>query len=467
MLDLQTFFHADDRIHLYRSGVCASEGQSVLYWMQNAQRGRDNPALDAALALGNELQLPVLVLFVLTVYPDANLRHYTFLLQGLEETARDLSRRGTPLILRPGSPPDQVLQAVRTLRAAALITDESATRLPRQWRAEVSAQLTLPFAGVDADVLVPTRHFPKEEWAARTLRPKIHRLLPVYLQPLSDQQARYPLSQPPCDPGLASEPLRALEQLRIERRIAPSPLFRGGQSEGEKRLRRFLEERLVSYPVQRNHPEDATGTSELSAYLHFGQISIQRIAWEVETRAREHHGGQQEAAGMAAFLEEIIVRRELAINFALRNPLYDRLEGCPEWGRKTLQKHLQDPREWDYTREQFEQASTHDELWNACQREMVTTGRMHNYMRMYWAKKILEWSAEPEQAFAHAIYLNDTYELDGRDANGYTGIAWAIGGKHDRPWGPERPIFGLIRLMSENGMRRKFDTRAYIERWSE
>ena len=161
----------------------------------------------------------------------------------------------------------------------------------------------------------------------------------------------------------------------------------------------------------------------------------------------------------------MIVRRELAINFAYYNPHYDSLEGCPDWGRKTLQKHASDLREWLYTRQEFEEGRTHDALWNACQNEMVETGRMHGYMRMYWGKKILEWSETPEEAFQNAVYLNDKYELDGRDANGYTGISWAIGGRHDRPW-RERPIFGLIRYMSANGIKQKIDTQAYIYKHS-
>ena len=462
MLELQTFFANDQRVRLCRPGIC-DDGQCVLYWMQNAQRGRDNAALNAAIALGNALQLPVLVLFVLTVYPAANVRHYTFLLEGLTETSRDLHSRGTPLLIRQGTPAQEVIHACSELRAAALISDESSTRLPRQWRDEIGQKLTIPFACVDADVLIPTQHFQKEEWAARTLRPKIQKLLPTYLQPINDLETAYPLAQPPCDPGPIQAPLKMLERLSIERSVKASSLFHGGQSEAERRLHIFLRERLAGYDQQRNHPEDA-GTSELSAYLHFGQISVQRVAWEVEQCNSEQSNQRAEIdVGKAAFLEELIVRRELAINFVLRNSHYDTLEGCPAWGQETLRKHAQDPRERIYTRDELEQAITHDDLWNASQREMVTTGRMHGYMRMYWGKKILEWCETPEEAFAHAVYLNDKYELDGRDADGYTGIAWAIGGRHDRPW-KERPIFGMVRFMSLDGMRRKIDVEAYIRR---
>jgi deoxyribodipyrimidine photo-lyase len=462
MLDIQSFFEDDARVHLYRAGLCDSDGQCVLYWMQNAQRGRDNPALNAAIAVGNALALPVVTLFVLTLYPAANLRHYTFLLEGLQETAHDLRQRGTPLLMRQGSPPEEVSRVLTEVHAAVLISDESATRLPRQWREELRQMLEIPFVCVDADVLIPTHHFPKEEWAARTLRPKVHRLLPTYLQPISDLDVIHPLDQPPCDPGPASDPLTLLKNLPVARDVASSPFFHGGQSEAHRRLHIFLHERLADYAEQRNYLE-GTGTSELSAYLHFGQVSVQRLAWEIEHFSNPD--AKQIEQSQAAFLEELIVRRELAINFALRNPHYDRLEGCPDWGRASLQKHIVDPREWIYTRDELEQARTHDDLWNACQREMVISGRMHNYMRMYWAKKLLEWSNDPQEAFAHAVYLNDKYELDGRDANGYTGIAWALGGRHDRPWGPERPIFGLVRFMSLAGMQRKLATQIYITRW--
>lgn len=467
MLDITTFFAKQDRVQVYRSGICDEQGTCVLYWMQRSQRGLENHALNAAIQLGNALKLPVLVLFVVADYPAANLRHYTFMLEGLAVTARHLQQRGTPLVLRRGQPPEEVIQLAQELHAAAVISDESELRTPRLWRKAVAERLAVPFACVDADVLVPTKHFPKEEWAARTLRPKIQRLLPTYLHSIVDAKPDYSLAQPPCDSGATKNPLHYLATLHIDTSVEASPVFHGGQDEGEKRLRSFIERRLAGYAERRNLPEVAE-TSELSAYLHFGHISVQQLAWEIEQYVPPTSGSNliDVSGGRTAYLEELIVRRELAINFALRNPHYDSLEGCPDWAQKTLQKHATDPRPWNYSREELEFSRTHDELWNACQREMTTTGRMYGYMRMYWAKKILEWVVTPEQAFADAVYLNDKYELDGRDANGYTGIAWAIGGKHDRPWGPERPIFGLVRYMALSGMQRKMDTRAYMYKWS-
>ncbi len=467
MIELTTFFATDERIRVYRPGLCAEQGRCVLYWMQRAQRGQENQALNAAISLGNALSLPVVVAFVIADYPGANLRHYQFMLEGVAQAARHLAKRGTPLVIRRGEPPREIVTLAHELQSAAVISDEGELRTPRRWRQRVTEQIDIPFACVDADVVVPSKFFPKEEWAARTIRPKLQRLLPTYLQPIADLETLHPLNSPPCDPGNVADPQSYLDSLQIDRSVAPSPIYRGGQDEGKRLLRRFIAKRLSTYETQRNLPELA-GTSELSAYLHFGQLSVQQMAWEIEQHVPEATGSAQIdiTGGRAAYLEELIVRRELAVNFALRNPNYDTLAGCPTWGQETLRKHQNDPRPWLYTREELEQARTHDELWNASQREMMVTGRMHGYMRMYWAKKILEWSASAEEAFGHAVYLNDRYELDGRDANGYTGIAWAIGGKHDRPWPPERPIFGLIRYMTLSGMQRKMDTRLYIYKWS-
>ncbi|MHC5538059.1 hypothetical protein ACYOEI_07475 [Singulisphaera rosea] len=220
-------------------------------------------------------------------------------------------------------------------------------------------------------------------------------------------------------------------------------------------MARFLKHRLPQYATDRNEPTPYC-SSELSAHLHFGHVGPLSIALAVLESGADR-------VNIDVYLEELIVRRELSVNFVARNPDYDRIEGCPEWGLKTLAKHAGDPRPTLYTTAQLEAGETHDPLWNAAQKEMVLTGRMHNYLRMYWAKKILEWSPDAEAAFSVAVDLNDRYEMDGRDPNGYAGIAWAIGGKHDRPW-PERPIFGTVRFMSYESTRRKFDSAAYMDR---
>ncbi|MBV8486935.1 MAG: hypothetical protein JO161_01520, partial [Planctomycetaceae bacterium] len=335
--------------------------------------------------------------------------------------------------------------------ASLLIGDENPIRIAQTWREQVANSLKIPFYLVDADVVVPTSLFPHEEFAARTLRPKVHRVLEQYLKPLPAPKACIDWNKP-VPAGEVIEPDVLLARLEVGG-AAEVPGYRGGTREAKRRLNRFLRERLDHYAADRNEPVPYS-TTELSAHLHFGHISPLSIALEVQKSDAPRQN-------VDALLEELVVRRELAINFVARNPQYDQLAGCPEWARKTLAAHAADPRPVLYSAAQLEAAETHDPLWNAAQKEMVLTGRMHNYLRMYWAKKFLEWTPDAETAFEIAVDLNDRYEMDGRDPNGYTGIAWAIGGKHDRPW-PERPIFGTVRYMSYESTRRKFHSARYI-----
>jgi deoxyribodipyrimidine photo-lyase len=440
------------RVRVLRPGAPDPVGRCVVYWMQRAQRGVDNPALNMAIALGNAVGQPVLAVFSLTAdYPDAQRRHYRFLVEGLVDAGRDLAARGVPLVVRLGRPGEVVPALAAEVGASLVVGDENPVRVGQQWREQVAGTLKVPFHLVDADVVVPTSLFPKEEFAARTLRPKIHRVWDDYLKPLPSPDARVAWNGP-RPAGEAIDPDGLMARLKVGG-VPEVPGYHGGTREAQRRLDRFVRERLDHYARDRNEPTPYA-TTELSAHLHFGHISPLTIALEVR---------KSEAPGenVDSLLEELIVRRELAINFVARNPQYDRLAGCPEWARKTLEKHASDRRPMLYTAAELEAGETHDPLWNAAQKEMVVTGRMHNYLRMYWAKKILEWSADAETAFQIAVDLNDRYEMDGRDPNGYTGVAWAIGGKHDRPW-PERPIFGTVRFMSYESTRRKFDSAAYI-----
>jgi deoxyribodipyrimidine photo-lyase len=446
---------ADARVTVRRSGP-PIEGRSVVYWMQRAQRGLDNPALNIAIEAANELKKPVAVFFGLhPKYPNANLRHYAFLIEGLAETKRRVEARGAAFIFRP-YPNHDLIRFCDEAGACLVIGDENPLRAPESWRRKAAEKLRAPLWTVDADVIVPTKFFPKEEFAARTLRPKLHRVLSSFLAPLENTRAKFKWNPNDIPASQSLDEKRLLEELPFDRGAQPVDSFKGGTAAGQKLLKRFLRDRLSQYDTARNLP-NLPGTSELSAYLHFGHLGPLTIALAVRD-------ADAPKAAKDAYLEELIVRRELAINFVARNPEYDTLAGCHEWARKTLATHARDEREFLYTEAQFENAETHDSLWNAAQMEMVVTGRMHGYLRMYWAKKILEWTRTPEEAFDIAIRLNDRYELDGRDPNGYTGVAWAIGGKHDRPWGPERPIFGLIRYMNYNGCARKFDVKSYIQR---
>jgi deoxyribodipyrimidine photo-lyase len=447
---------SDPRVLARKSGPADPDGKCVVYWMQRAQRGIDNPALDVAIEAANLLQKPVLVFFGLHPgYPNANLRHYSFLIEGVAGIKAAVERRGALFVFRP-FPSHDLIRFCEEVRPSLVIGDENPMREPESWRRSAAAKLRVPLWTVDADVIVPSRFFPKEEFAARTLRPKIHRLLPAFLTPLKNPKAvvkwgtgRVPATETPDEKEL-------LARLPLDRSAEPVNYYKGGSAAGMKLLKAFLNEGLSRYDADRNQP-DLPGLSSMSAYLHFGHLGPHTIALAVRD-------ADASPAAKDAFLEELIVRRELSINFVLRNPRYDRLAGCPEWGLKTLREHEQDEREHLYALEEFESAVTHDPLWNAAQLEMVVSGKMHGYMRMYWAKKILEWTRTPEEAFDAAVTLNDRYELDGRDPNGYTGIAWAIGGKHDRPWPPARPVFGLIRYMNDNGCARKFDVKAYIRK---
>ncbi|MGE3821588.1 MAG: deoxyribodipyrimidine photo-lyase [Isosphaeraceae bacterium] len=442
------------RVRIIRDGTTDPNGRCVVHWMQRGQRGRDNSSLDAAIEAGNALGRPVLTVFGLTAdYPGAERRHYRFMLDALPEIRDELQDRGVGFVVRLGEP-DEVVRAVAQESGAALIVgDENPVRVGRSWRDRLAERLEIPFACVDSDVVVPTSTFPREEYAARTIRPKIHRVLESFLVPFKNPEAEVVWGEGELPPGESIDPDRLLKRLRVGG-ASELPDYRGGPAEANRRLLRFLDQRLPRYATERNEPVPYM-TSELSAHLHFGHVGPLTIALAVRDS-----GAPREAIDV--YLEELIVRRELAVNFVARNPRYDSLEGCPSWAIETLARHAGDPRPYLYDASALEAAETHDPLWNAAQKEMILSGRMHNYLRMYWAKKILEWSPDAATAFEVALTLNDRYEMDGRDPNGYTGVAWAIGGKHDRPW-PERPIFGTVRTMTYGGAQKKFDTAAYVD----
>ena len=299
-------------------------------------------------------------------------------------------------------------------------------------------------------------HFTKQEYAAYTIRPKIKKVLEACLQPVASLRVERRFSGAPSalhTEVTASDIAELVSSCEIDHSIAPSTEIRGGRDEAECRLRHFLDHNLRRYAKLSREPS-ARATSGLSPYLHFGHISSLEVALAVREYAAEHKVIADE------FLEELIVRRELAFNFARFSPSLDSLDALPDWARATLAKHARDRRDPTYTREQFERAATHDALWNATQTELLTRGVIHGYYRMYWGKKIMEWSATHEDALATMIYLHDRYALDGRDPNTYTNILWCFG-LHDRPWS-ERPIFGMTRYMTLDGMRRKTDVDAYI-----
>lgn len=424
----------------------------VVYWMSRDQRAYDNWALLFAQQLALRRQAPLGVAFTLSPsFLGATIRHYAFMLRGLAETETLLCSLNIPLFLLRGSPPDQIIRFVAEKKVCELVTDFDPLRIKQSWKDRVAEAIPIPFHEVDAHNVVPCRAASDhQEHAARTIRPKLMRLLPRFLVPFPERSP-HPVPWPSPPPPVEWE--RIEKELAVDRTVCPVSTL-PGSSAGMDRLARFIREGLPDYPNRRNDPL-ADGQSGLSPWLHFGQISPQRVALEVMGSSAPQHAKD-------AFLEELIVRRELSDNYCLYNTDYDRFGGLPAWGRRTLEVHRSDPRPYIYDRRQLEWGETHDPLWNAAQLQMVHEGTMPGYLRMYWGKKILEWSRSQEEAMETAIHLNDRYQLDGRDPNGYAGIAWCIGGLHDRPW-KERPIFGSIRYMTLEGCMRKFDAARYVE----
>ena len=445
----------DARVTVRRGGPAKADGRAVVYWMQRAQRAVDNPALETAIRAANLLKKPVVVFGgIVRDYPNANLRSFTFFVQGLRAVAQGLERRGIGFVLRAW-PENDLAKFCEEVSACLVVGDENPAREPEQWRQALAQKLRVPFWTVDADVIVPGHLLLKEQYGARTIRPRINLLLDEFLVPVG--QARPQVRWKPAKKVASLSPEADLLQgLPISRPVGPVAGLQGGTDEGLNLLKSFLRERLAGYDEGRNHP-DEEHTSRLSPYLHFGHLGPLTVALAVKV-------ADAPARDRAAFLEQMIVRRELAVNFCRFNPNYDNLKCAEPWALRTLAEHARDEREYIYSERQLENAETHDPLWNSAQRQMAATGWMHGYLRMYWAKKILEWTRSAEEAYAIAVRLNDHYELDGRDPNGYAGIAWAIAGKHDRAWGPERPVYGKIRYMSYASTSRKFDSKAYIQR---
>jgi deoxyribodipyrimidine photo-lyase len=432
------------------------KGDFVLYWMQQSQRAESNHALEYAIQQANRMDQPVLVVFgLMDNYPDANLRHYTFMLEGLQETRATLAKRGIKLVVQKGHPADVALAIGR--KASLIVCDRGYLRHQRKWRKTVAQKAGCRVVQIESDVVVPIETVTsKAEYAARTIRPKIHKHLNDYLVELQPTKLKHP-SLPLKLRGIGLESINAvLEKMSLDHSVLPvSGFFRGGTSQAQKMLAEFLRNRFANYEENRNQPQ-TDDVSHMSKYLHFGQISPLVIAIKVRNTDKRFKDVK------AAFLEELVIRRELAMNFVYHTPYYDAYRCLPMWAQKTLNDHKKDKRQWVYSRRQLENAKTHDEYWNAAMREMKATGFMHNYMRMYWGKKILEWSKTPEQAFNTTLAINNKYFLDGRDANSYAGVAWVFG-MHDRAWS-ERPIFGKIRYMSASGLERKSDIQAYVEK---
>jgi len=424
-------------------------GTYVIYWMQASQREEQNHALEYAVNTANKLNQPLLVFFGLTdAYPEAQYQHYHFMLEGLQETQQQLQKRNITMVLQICSPDQGVIDLASD--ASVVVCDRGYVRHQRRWRKTVATTIPCSCVEVETDVVVPIETVSqKEEYAAATIRSKIKRQLSNFLLPLT-RVTYHQKKTSHIDSLDLSNIEDILQELHLEDNQTHQNL-KGGTTAAHTELSQFITKKLDSYSELRNDPSKQV-TSNMSPYLHFGQISPITIALEVIS---------SHSPSLDDYLEELIIRRELSMNFLWYNQHYDAFQGLPQWSQDTLNDHRSDMREYEYSQKELEQAQTHDPYWNAAQLEMKQTGKMHGYMRMYWGKKIIEWSSNPEEAFKRALYLNNKYELDGRDPNGFTGVAWCFG-KHDRPW-KERAIFGKVRYMNDKGLERKFSIQNYVD----
>jgi len=471
---------AQERIRRLGGAESPLQGEYVLYWMEQSQRVLDNHALSFAIDQANNLGLPVLVLFALTPdFPETNARHYWFMLQGLRHTAGALAEMGIKFICRVDSPPSAAEGLSRD--AALVITDMGYLKIQRLWRRQLAGLIKCPLIQVESDVIVPVETAStKEQYSAATLRPRIYRRLTEFLVPLKiDRPWKvFPekgsiVKRKNNDIDIADLDKEGMEnllvRLNIDKSVYPVEWISGGTDQALMHLDNFVNKNLIYFHSERNDPSRDI-LSNMSPYLHFGQISPLTIALRAISAYTGPVFGSENAEvsldcfpeGTKSFLEELIVRRELSKNFTHYNDTYDSLDSLDNWASNTLFVHRADHRPVLYSSEQLENACTLDEYWNACQTEMVCRGKMHGYMRMYWGKKIIEWSPSAEEAYRRMVFLNNKFSLDGRDSNGYTGIAWCFG-KHDRAW-KERAIFGKIRYMNSKGLERKFDIKEYVRR---
>ncbi len=432
-----------------------ADGKYVLYWMQQSQRAEENPALEYAVRRANKLDLPVVVVFGLAPkYPEANLRHYMFMLQGLREVRRRLSQRKILFVVQHGEPPETALRLGRF--ASSIVCDCGYLRHQRRWREQVAKEAACLAEQVECDAIVPMdAASTKLETSARAFRPKVMRFYPIYLDDLNPARSVRNSMDLQVESLDLDDEEAVLGPLDLDCSVKPVPLFTGGTSTAKRRLADFLRTRLAGYAEHRNQPQ-TDYVSHMSPYLHFGQIAPMYVARKIQG------SGAGSSIDRDSYLDELIVQRELSVNFVCFNKDYDKFSSLPEWARATLAKHKSDRRPKVYNKIQLENAQTHDPYWNAAMNEMKITGYMHNHMRMYWGKQILAWSKTPEVAYKTALELNNKYFLDGRDPSSYANIGW-IFGLHDRPW-PEREIFGSVRSMTIGGLMRKTDPEAYVDK---
>ncbi|ADO76945.1 deoxyribodipyrimidine photo-lyase [Halanaerobium praevalens] len=434
------------------------KGEFVAYWMQASPRLEYNQALGYAIEKANELNQPLLIFFLIDAkFPEAKTAHFKFMLQGLKELKTKLKNEDFNFYLIDYNKLEDIKQI--TKKASLLISEKAYLKHLRKWKNQVAAKVKIPFYLVESNLICPIEEVSdKEEYAAYTIRKKINKIKNEYLKEYQLQRLKNKNKIEFENKNLkfVKNLNQYLENKNFELQQDLSDHFRGGYKAAKLKLNDFLKNKLKDYEEKRNIPH-LNFQSDLSPYLHFGQIAAQEIALAALNSEYDEK----------SFLEELIVRRELAFNFVYYNQNYDGSlkDILYDWAYQSLMEHQADEREYLYTYQELENAKTHDKYWNAAQKEMLLTGKMHNYMRMYWGKKILEWNSDPEEAYQWALKLNNKYSLDGRDANSYAGVAW-IFSKHDRAW-KERKIFGKVRYMNAAGLERKFEMEKYIAKINE
>uniref|UniRef100_A0A8D0H4N7 Deoxyribodipyrimidine photo-lyase n=1 Tax=Sphenodon punctatus TaxID=8508 RepID=A0A8D0H4N7_SPHPU len=457
---VQEFKYNKKRVRLISQGAELKEGeQGIVYWMSRDQRVQDNWAFLYAQRLALKQSLPLHVCFCLVPkFLEATIRHFGFMLKGLEEVAQECRELDIPFHLLIGFAKDVLPDFVAQHGVGGMVTDFAPLRIPTQWVQEVKERLPpdVPFAQVDAHNIVPCWvASDKQEYGARTIRRKIHDRLSEFLTEFP------PIIKHPSPATFQAEPIdweACRASLQVDCTVKEVEWAKPGTAAGLQVLDSFIGQRLKFFGSDRNNPNKGA-LSNLSPWFHFGQVSVQRAILEVQKYRSKHK------ESVDGFIEEAVVRRELADNFCYYNKNYDKVEGAYDWAKTTLKLHAKDKRPYLYELKQLEEGKTHDLLWNAAQLQMVREGKMHGFLRMYWAKKILEWTSSPEEALKFAIYLNDRFELDGRDPNGYVGCMWSICGIHDQGWA-ERAVFGKIRYMNYAGCKRKFDVGQFEGKYS-
>ncbi len=467
--------------------LAKGEGKCVIYVMSRDQRIKDNHALLAAQKHAVSRELPLAVVFCLRQQSGNRRReHYQFMIDGLHHVESGLKKLNIPFMMVIGDPIERLSGVLHHTQPDAVFFDFSPLREAIELQEKLLDYVkagplvdTTSVSVVDTHNMIPVwTASDKREIGARTMRLKIHKHFSTYLR-----EPATVMVHPHDWPGTV-QPLKRLNA-RIDEvlnDIKPSNISidtNSGEAAATLKLKKFIKDGLNEYAIARNDPS-VDAQSNLSPYLHFGQLSSLRVALELHMVAnnsdhelhismsskmpKPENTNSIKMAGINTFLEELIVRKELSDNFCYFEEHYDRLEGADGWAKQTIEQHDSDPREHIYTYQELESASTHDEAWNAAQMQLIQTGKMHGYMRMYWAKKLKEWTSDAEQAIKFAIKLNDSYSLDGGDPNGYAGIMWSICGVHDRAW-PERDIFGKVRYMNYQGLQRKFNIQEYIDHW--